>query len=188
MYRRYFKRIFDVVIAVIALLLLWPLMLVLAVLIYLEDRGPVFFRQKRVGAGGREFDLLKFRSMPVGSRDVPSTEAGAMPVTSIGRFIRRTNLEELPQLFSVLRGDMSIVGPRPALATQESLVRIRQQNGSIQCLPGLTGLAQVNSYDGMPEDEKAALDGEYGETVSLGTDTKIIMRTLRYLTRKPPVY
>lgn len=188
MYRRFLKRIFDVVIAVIALAILWPLMLVIALLIYLDDRGPVFYRQKRVGAGGGEFEFLKFRSMPEGSRDVPSTEAGSMRVTRVGRFIRRTNLDELPQLFSVLRGNMSIVGPRPSLAKQASLVRIRQENGASQCLPGLTGLAQVNAYDGMPEDEKAAFDGEYSRRISFSTDAVIMLRTLRYLTRKPPVY
>jgi O-antigen biosynthesis protein WbqP len=188
MYRRFFKRVLDVSIAVLALLLLSPVMLAVALLIYLEDRGSVFFRQIRVGAGGREFEFVKFRSMPEGTRSVPSTEAGSIPVTRVGRFIRRTNIDELPQLFAVIRGEMSLVGPRPALPKQDALCAIRRQNGSIDCLPGMTGLAQVNAYDGMPEEEKAEYDGEYARSLSLMTDLRVILRTFGYLTRKPPVY
>jgi O-antigen biosynthesis protein WbqP len=188
MYRRFFKRVLDVSIAVLALLLLSPVMLAVALLIYLEDRGSVFFRQIRVGAGGREFEFVKFRSMPEGTRSVPSTEAGSIPVTRVGRFIRRTNIDELPQLFAVIRGEMSLVGPRPALPKQDALCAIRRQNGSIDCVPGMTGLAQVNAYDGMPEEEKAEYDGEYARSLSLMTDLRVILRTFGYLTRKPPVY
>jgi O-antigen biosynthesis protein WbqP len=188
MYRRFFKRVFDVTVAVLALILLSPVMLAVALLIYLEDRGSVFFRQRRVGAGGREFEFVKFRSMPEGSESVPSTQAASIPVTHVGRFIRRTNIDELPQLFAVIRGDMSIVGPRPALPKQNALCAFRRQNGSIDCLPGMTGLAQVNAYDGMPEEEKAGYDGEYVRSLSFATDLRVIFRTFGYLTRKPPVY
>lgn len=188
MYSGFLKRAFDITVAAGTLVLLFPLMLVLAVFIKLEDAGPVFFRQQRIGRNGREFEFLKFRSMPIDAENVPSAVASSIKVTRIGKFIRRTNIDELPQLFNVLRGEMSIVGPRPAIASQTALVSMRADNGAENCLPGLTGLAQVNAYDGMPEAEKAAFDGEYAAKVSFMKDLKIIGRTFRYLIRKPPVY
>jgi len=188
MYRSFFKRVLDILIAGTALIVLSPLMLIVAVLIYAEDRGKIFFRQKRVGMNGSEFEFVKFRSMPEGSRNVPSTQAIAIPVTRIGRIIRRTNMDELPQLLAVLRGDMSIIGPRPAIPAQENLFALRKANGAISCLPGMTGLAQVNAYDGMPEAEKAQFDGEYCQNLTFANDMRIIFKTFRYFTRKPPVY
>jgi O-antigen biosynthesis protein WbqP len=126
--------------------------------------------------------------MPVTAANVPSVDASTIKITKIGKFIRRTNIDELPQLFNVIRGEMSIVGPRPAIQSQTALVLQRAENGAENCLPGLTGLAQVNAYDGMPETEKAAFDGEYASGISLIKDLKIIGRTFSYLTRKPPVY
>jgi len=188
MYSGFLKRAFDITVAAGSLILFSPLMAVVAILIKLEDGGPVFFRQKRTGKGGREFEFLKFRSMPVDAANLPSVDAGAIKVTRIGRFIRRTNIDELPQLFNVLRGEMSIVGPRPAIQSQTALLSLRKEHGADNCTPGLTGLAQVNAYDGMPETEKASLDGEYAAGVSFVKDLKIIGRTFSYLTRKPPVY
>lgn len=188
MYRSFLKRLCDIVIAGSALLVLSPVMILVAAIIRLEDGGPAFFRQKRVGKNGIEFEFLKFRSMPVNAANIPKTEAVEIPITKIGRFIRRTNIDELPQLLNILRGDMSVVGPRPAIAAQESLCLMRRENGALTCSPGLTGLAQVNAYDGMPETEKADWDGKYAASVSVLTDLKIIFRTFSYLTRKPPVY
>jgi O-antigen biosynthesis protein WbqP len=188
MYSRSLKRLLDITLAGLALVALAPLMLLVALLIKLEDGGPVHFRQKRVGKGGREFEFLKFRSMPVNAANVPKTQAIEIPITRIGRVIRRTNIDELPQLINILRGEMSIVGPRPAIAAQGALISMRRENGALSCTPGLTGLAQVNAYDGMPETEKAGFDGEYASNVSFANDLKIIGRTFGYLTRKPPVY
>lgn len=188
MYRKFFKRLFDVFLSGSSLAALSPLMLLVSVLIKIEDGGSVLFRQTRVGKNGETFDFLKFRSMPVNAANVPKTEAAAVPITKIGRVIRRTNIDELPQLFNILRGDMSIVGPRPAIPAQEALCRLREESGALDCLPGLTGLAQVNAYDGMPEIEKAQWDGEYAAKLSFLNDLRIILRTFAYLTRKPPVY
>lgn len=188
MYRKFFKRLFDIVMSLSALFFLSPLMLVVAILIYLEDRGTILFKQDRVGQNGEQFKFLKFRSMQMNSANVPKVQAQSIHVTKIGKVIRRANIDELPQLINILRGDMSIVGPRPAIPSQTALCKMREESGALNCLPGLTGLAQVNAYDGMPETEKARWDGEYAETVSFITDSKIILRTFTYLTRKPPVY
>jgi O-antigen biosynthesis protein WbqP len=182
------KRTFDIALAAAALFCLSPLLAITALAVRLEDGGPALFRQQRIGLGGRLFRLVKFRSMPVSTRDVPSTEARSLTVTRVGRLIRRTNIDELPQLFNILKGDMSIVGPRPALQSQTRLTELRRLNGALGCRPGLTGLAQVNSYDGMPEDEKARFDGDYAARVSFGRDISIILRTFVYLTRRPPTY
>jgi len=159
-----------------------------AVAIRLGDGGPALFRQERAGRDGRRFVLLKFRSMPVGTAHVPSTDATTLPVTAVGRLLRRTNLDELPQLLNILAGEMSVVGPRPALATQEELLALRRANGAIGCRPGLTGLAQVSARDGMTVAEKAACDGAYADRLGLWTDLGIIARTVGYLFRPPPVY
>jgi Sugar transferases involved in lipopolysaccharide synthesis len=154
MYVGFFKRVLDITIAAASLIFFSPMMAVVAIMIKLEDGGPVLFRQRRVGKNGREFGFLKFRSMPVNAANVPSVDATKIKVTKIGKFIRRTNIDELPQLFNVLRGEMSIVGPRPAIGSQTALVSMRAGNGAENCLPGLTGLAQVNAYDGMSERKK----------------------------------
>lgn len=188
MYNSLGKRVFDVLTSSIALVCLSPLMLLIAAAIRLGDRGPALFRQERVGPGGRTFTLMKFRSMPVCTTDLPSDQAKDIQITPVGRLIRRTNLDELPQLMNILRGDMSVVGPRPALPSQSELTESRISNGAIACRPGLTGLAQINSYDGMPVREKAEWDGQYASGVSFLTDIGIIARTFGYLLKRPPVY
>jgi lipopolysaccharide/colanic/teichoic acid biosynthesis glycosyltransferase len=187
-YQRYFKRPFDIAASSAALLLLFPILALTALAIRLEDGGRVIFRQRRVGRGGRIFTLLKFRSMPENVGDVPSAVAGRLEITRVGRFIRRTNLDELPQLVNILRGDMSVVGPRPALPSQQRLVDLRTATGAVACAPGLTGLAQIRAYTGMSEDEKAACDAEYASDITLWRDALIIARTVSYLFRPPPVY
>ena len=188
MYSRFFKRFFDVVLAAAALIIFSPLMLLTALAIYFEDRQNVFFRQKRVGRSGQSFICLKFRSMPVNAANVPKTAAGMIKITRVGKFIRRINIDELPQLFNILRGEMSLVGPRPAIPAQHDLCRMRDINGASNCAPGLTGLAQINGYDGMPETEKATWDGNYARKVTLFQDSAIILKTFRHLARKPPIY
>lgn len=187
-YRNCFKRIFDTLSSGVALVVLSPVFLLTALAIRREDGGPVFFRQERVGAEEKPFRIWKFRSMPVDSANVPSAGAASLKITRVGRFIRRTNIDELPQLFNILLGDMSVVGPRPCLPAQQALLEIRRSNGSLKCRPGLTGLAQIRSYDGMPEDEKAKWDGEYAASVSFIRDMRIILATFAYLMKRPPVY
>lgn len=188
MYERHGKRALDIVIAAGAISLLWPLMLAVSVAIKLEDRGPVIYRQARVGKNGGPFELLKYRSMPVRTASIESRHAENLPVTRIGRLIRRLSIDELPQLVCILRGDMSVVGPRPAIADQTLLLELRRSSGAFALRPGLTGLAQVNSFDQMSVDEKAAFDGEYARTVSLIRDLGILLRTVTYLRKPPPTY
>lgn len=178
----------DVLLSGTVLLALSPVLAIIALIIKCEDGGRVIFRQPRLGRDMAPFMLLKLRSMPEDVGDLPSDEARTLPITRIGRVIRRTNIDELPQLVNILRGDMSVVGPRPALPSQAELIELRTGNGASGVRPGLTGLAQVNSYDGMPASRKARYDGQYAARITLWGDIKIILRTFAYLTRPPPTY
>ncbi len=171
-----------------ALVILSPLMLAVALLIKIGDPGPVIFRQQRTGAGGRQFTFYKFRSMPMNTGDIPSDRLGEVKMTTVGRFIRRTNVDELPQLWNIMKGDMSLVGPRPPLPNQIELIELRRANGALDCRPGLTGLAQVSSYDGMSVASKAELDGRYAARMSLREDVSIVLATFGYLLKPPPKY
>ena len=188
MYLRIGKRTVDVFLVFLALLFLWPLMLITAILIKIYDPGPVIFKQLRIGQRGEKFWFYKFRSMPVNAGDIPSDKVRHVEFTWIGRLIRRTNIDELPQLFNILLGDMSIVGPRPPIPSQEELIEIRDKNRSILCRPGLTGLAQIMSYNGMTVQEKAQYDGIYCQDVTFRKDIQIILKTFLYLLKPPPVY
>jgi len=188
MYALIIKRILDVVLATVSLVFLSPIFAFIAVAIRIEDGSPVFFIQERIGRGGKRFRLIKFRSMPTNSQDIPSAEATTLQVTRVGSLIRRSNIDELPQLVNILLGEMSLIGPRPALPSQRKLLALRLENGAMECKPGLTGVAQVKSYDSMPEEEKARYDGEYACCISFMKDTQIFFRTFQYLLRRPPVY
>ena len=188
MYGTFGKRIADVALSGIALVVLSPMLAIIAVIIKCEDGGRVIFRQSRIGRGMAPFMLLKFRSMRENVGDLPSDKARTLPITRIGKVIRRTNLDELPQLVNILRGDMSVVGPRPALPSQVELIELRRANGAFGVRPGLTGLAQVNSYDNMPASHKAQYDGQYAARITLWGEIKIILRTFVYLTKPPPTY
>lgn len=126
--------------------------------------------------------------MPLNNPNVESHQRHLIKITPFGKFIRRTNLDELPQFWNVLIGDMSFIGPRPPIPSQKNLVELRSFNGAIKVKPGLTGWAQVNSYDHMPEKEKARFDGEYADGISLTLDLLILLKTVVYFTRKPPTY
>lgn len=187
-YERREKRAVDLLLAVPVAILSAPLAAIVGLLVWAEDRGPAIFRQVRVGRSGDHFTIRKFRTMPVDTPNIPSASAADARITHVGRILRRTSLDEIPQIMSVLSGDMSVVGPRPPIPVQEKLVALRRNNGSLRLRPGLTGLAQVNSFDGMTEEDKAAWDARYANTVSLTTDLRILMRTVGYLLRKPPQY
>ena len=188
MYRLYGKRLFDVVWATCSLVVLSPLLIIVVCLILLYDPGPVLFSHKRVGRNGFLFRFYKFRSMPVDTPKVPSDCLGDVQLTFIGKFIRRTNIDELPQLFNILKGDMSIVGPRPPLPDQVELISLRRKNGSLDLRPGLTGLAQIRSFSGMNYSQKAFFDGQYANSYGLMLDLRIIIETVAYLFKPPPVY
>ncbi len=188
MYKGFGKRCLDLVVTLLALILIGWFMVLVAIAIRIEDGGPAFFRQRRMGRAKKPFVLLKFRSMPPDSPEKSSASATQVQITRVGRFIRRTNIDELPQFINILRGDMSLVGPRPALPSQTELINFRTAENVYDLLPGLTGMAQINSYDGMPDEQKAYWDSRYKGNISLRTDLQIMIRTLGYLLRPPPVY
>ena len=187
-YRAFGKRIFDTFFSLLALLLLSPLLMAVAMLIKILDPGPVIFRQSRIGRNGESFVFYKFRSMPMSTGDIPSDRIGAVKIGPLGKFIRRTSIDELPQLFNILRGDMSVVGPRPPIASQIKLIETRRANGALLFRPGLTGLAQIRSFDGMTISQKAEYDGIYARSMTFLGDVKIILNTFIYLFKPPPVY
>ena len=175
-----FKFMMDRVFSAIALLLLGPLMALLALAIRLDSAGPAFFRQKRAGRNGRFFTIYKFRTMRKETpHDMPThmLTGANRHITRLGQFMRKSSLDELPQLLNILRGDMSLVGPRPALWNQDDLIALRKSNGSDRIRPGLTGWAQVNGRDELPISRKAELDGEYAANLTLGRDLRILVRT-----------
>ena len=179
---QYFKRFLDVIFSLGGLIILSPLFLVLSLCIRLGSKGPVFFRQKRIGRKCKHFYIIKFRTMRTDTpKDIPThmLENPDQYVTGIGRFLRRTSLDELPQLINILRGEMSFVGPRPALWNQYDLVRLRENTGANSVRPGLTGWAQVNGRDELPIPVKARLDGEYIEKMSLAFDFIVILLTIK---------
>lgn len=183
------KRLFDLLLALCAgLVLLLPLLLV-ALAVRLTSRGPALYWSDRVGRHNRIFRMPKFRSMRVDTPAVAThllTEPGKY-LTPIGSFLRRSSLDELPQLWSIIRGDMSFVGPRPALFNQHDLVALRTQHGVHELLPGLTGWAQVNGRDELPIPQKVALDAEYIQKQSLAFDLRILFLTLAKVLRRDGV-
>ncbi len=175
------KRAFDIVVAACGLAIGWPVLLALAVLVRLTSPGPAIHWSRRVGRGNREFRMPKFRSMRTDTPDV-ATHLLADPgrwVTPVGRVLRKLSLDELPQLWSVLVGDMSLVGPRPALFNQDDLIALRTAAGVERLRPGVTGWAQVNGRDELPIAEKVRLDAEYLARGSLAFDLAIIVATVR---------
>lgn len=188
MYKSFFKRLIDVFLAFIVIVLLSPLLIIISLIIKFQDGGPVLFKQDRVGKNKVLFRIYKFRSMPVNTANVESHEVNKITITPFGKLIRRTNIDELPQFFNIMKGDMSLIGPRPCIPSQENLINLRYEGGAYSCLPGLTGLAQVNSYDNMPNEVKAKYDNEYANTISLMNDMKIVLNTFIYLTKEPPAY
>lgn len=174
------KRLFDLIMAVLAALILGLPLVLVAFLVKLTSKGPVLYWSDRVGRNNRIFRMPKFRSMQVGTPAVAThlLVDPAVHLTPIGSFLRKSSLDELPQLWSILKGDMSFVGPRPALFNQEDLISLRTRYAVHELLPGLTGWAQINGRDELPIPEKVKLDAEYLHRRSLGFDVLILWRTL----------
>ena len=175
------KKILDRVLAMIGMILLSPVFLILIVAIRLDSKGPVLFRQKRVGIHKTHFYILKFRTMRTDTpKDMPThlLENPEQYITKTGRFLRKTSLDELPQIINILKGDMAIVGPRPALWNQFDLIAERDKYGANDVLPGLTGWAQVNGRDELPIPLKVKLDGEYVEKMGFVMDVKCLVKTV----------
>ena len=187
-YNRFIKYILDFLMVCIAIIFLSPLMIITSLVIFIEDGWPIIFVHSRIGRSGKMFSMYKFRSMKKQTPLVESKIADQEMITRTGRIIRRWNIDELPQLFNVLLQQMSLVGPRPTLPQQKNLNELRTVNGSSELRPGLTGLAQVKSYDGMSEEIKARYDKMYLQEISFSTDIKIILKTFKYLLKRPPKY
>lgn len=181
MYQKFGKRLVDILLSGCGIVVLAPVYLGVAIAIKIDDPGPVFFRQKRVGIHKTHFEILKFRTMKMETpKDVPThlLENPEQYITRVGRVLRKTSLDELPQIFQIFRGKMSIIGPRPALWNQFDLIEERDKYGANDVRPGLTGWAQINGRDELPIDVKARFDGEYVEKISFLFDCRCFFGTI----------
>jgi O-antigen biosynthesis protein WbqP len=180
-YRKYIKRVLDVILSFIGIIVLSPIFIILIISIKFDSKGPVLFKQLRIGKDKSEFYILKFRTMKVDTpKDTPThlLKDPESYITRVGKFMRRTSLDELPQILNILKGEMSIIGPRPCLWNQFDLIAERDKYGANDIYPGLTGWAQINGRDELPIDIKAKLDGEYVDKLSFGFDMKCFFGTI----------
>ena len=196
MYDRVVKRLIDLVLALIGIVVLAIPMLVIAIIIKIDDPGPVFFRQNRIKKGKGTFPLLKYRSMKMSTPHDMPTHMLSNPeqyITKVGAFLRKSSLDELPQLFNILIGQMSIIGPRPALWNQDDLIAERDKYGANDIRPGLTGWAQINGRDAIEIEDKARLDGYYAEQLrkggltAFGMDVKCFFGTITSVLKREGV-
>lgn len=181
MYQTVVKRLLDIILSLLGMVILSPLILILIIAIKLDSRGPVLFKQRRVGIHKNHFNILKFRTMKVNTPKNTPTHLLDNPdqyITRVGKFLRKTSLDELPQIWNIFVGDMSIIGPRPALWNQYDLIAERDKYGANDVLPGLTGWAQINGRDELPIDVKAKLDGYYVKNISFTMDLKCFIGTI----------
>ena len=190
MYRKYGKRLLDILLSACGIVVLSPVYLLIALAIKIDDPGPVFFRQKRVGLHKSHFHILKFRTMKMSSpHDVPThlLEDPEQYITRVGKFLRKTSLDELPQILQIFTGKMAIIGPRPALWNQFDLIALRDAVGANDVRPGLTGWAQINGRDEIPIEQKAALDGEYVKNLSFLFDCRCFFGSITAVLKRDGV-
>lgn len=181
------KSLLDFILSLIALILLLIPWLIISIFIRLESKGSILFKQKRVGKNKKTFTIYKFRTMRIDTpKDMPThmLENAKSYITKTGKFLRKTSLDELPQIINILKGDMSIIGPRPALWNQDDLIKERDKYGANNIRPGLTGWAQINGRDELEVPVKAKLDGEYVQKMSLWFDIKIFFETIAKVFRE----
>nr|MBO4517904.1 sugar transferase [Clostridia bacterium] len=181
MYKHFFKRLIDVLLSGVGIIVLLPFWLILFIAIKVDSKGPIFFKQKRIGIHKKTFNILKFRTMRIDTpHDVPThmLENPEQYITRVGKFLRKTSLDELPQIFNIFVGQMAIIGPRPALWNQDDLVAERDKYGANDVKPGLTGWAQINGRDELEIDDKAKLDGEYVKRQSFLFDCRCFFGTI----------
>lgn len=181
MYKSIIKRMIDFILSLVGLIILSPLFIIISIIIKSTSKGPILFKQKRVGKNKKHFNILKFRTMRIDTpKDCPThlLENPDQYITGIGKFLRKTSLDELPQIINILKGDMSIIGPRPALWNQYDLIEERDKYKANDIYPGLTGWAQINGRDELEIDVKAKLDGEYVERISFLFDIKCFFGTI----------
>lgn len=180
-YKPVFKRLIDIILSGLAIIILIPFWIIIVVAIKIDSKGPIFFKQKRVGIHKKTFTILKFRTMRVDTpHDMPThmLENPEQYITKVGRFLRKTSLDELPQIFNIFAAQMSIIGPRPALWNQDDLIAERDKYGANEVKPGLTGWAQINGRDELEIPVKAKFDGEYVQKMSLFFDIKCFLGTI----------
>lgn len=180
MYRGFLKRFIDLIFSLICFIILLPLFIIIAIIIKVTSKGPVFFRQKRIGKGKKIFTICKFRTMRADTpKDIPTHmfENSESYITSIGNFLRKTSLDEMPQILNIIKGDMSLIGPRPALYNQDDLVEERDKYNANDIRPGLSGLAQIKGRDTLEIAVKAKYDGDYVKNYSFFLDVKLFLLT-----------
>ena len=180
MYRKIVKRFLDIILSGFGLILLSPLFLIISITIKLDSKGPVFFKQKRIGIQKTQFYIIKFRTMHTNTpKDTPThmLKDSEQHITRVGKILRKTSLDELPQIINIFIGQMSIIGPRPALWNQDDLIAEREKFGANDVLPGLTGWAQINGRDELPIEVKAKYDGEYVKKMSFLFDIRCFFGT-----------
>lgn len=181
MYKSIIKRMIDFILSLAGLVILLPIFIIISIIIKCTSKGPILFKQKRIGKNKKHFNILKFRTMRIDTpKDCPThlLENPDYYITGIGKFLRKTSLDELPQIINILKGDMSIIGPRPALWNQYDLIKERDKYKANDIYPGLTGWAQINGRDELEIDVKAKLDGEYVERISFLFDIKCFFGTI----------
>lgn len=187
---KFFKRTLDIVLSFLGMIVLSPFFLLLVLAIKLDSKGPVLFKQKRIGLHKKHFYILKFRTMRIDTpKDTPThlLENPEQWITKVGKFLRKTSLDELPQIWNIFVGDMSIIGPRPALWNQYDLIEERDRYGANDVLPGLTGWAQIHGRDELPIAKKAELDGYYVQHLSFGLDVRCFFGTIKSVVKSEGV-
>ena len=187
---KFLKRTLDIVLSFLGMIVLSPFFLLLVLAIKLDSKGPVLFKQKRVGLHKKHFYILKFRTMRIDTPKDTPTHLLKNPeqwITKVGKFLRKTSLDELPQIWNIFVGDMSIIGPRPALWNQYDLIEERDRYGANDVLPGLTGWAQIHGRDELPIAKKAELDGYYVQHLSFGLDVRCFFGTIKSVAKSEGV-
>jgi O-antigen biosynthesis protein WbqP len=180
-YKTYVKRLIDFILSLVGLIVLSPFFLFMIITIKLDSKGPILFRQRRIGKDKSEFYILKFRTMKIDTPKDTPTHLLANPesyITRVGKFMRKTSIDELPQILNIIKGEMSIIGPRPCLWNQYDLIAERDKYGANNIYPGLTGWAQINGRDELPIEIKAKLDGEYVKKMCFLFDIRCFLGTI----------
>ena len=190
MYRRFLKRFFDLLLAIFLFLILLLPLLIIALIVKLTSKGPILFIQERYGRNSRPFKLYKFRSMTDSAPQIANSKFTDIQnyITPVGMFIRKTSLDELPQLWNIIKGDMSFIGPRPLAITDIEVIKLRKQNGGDSVLPGISGLAQVNGRNKLSDDGKAAFDAKYVAKLSFQLDALLVIETIACVLKRDGVF
>lgn len=190
MYRRFLKRFFDLLLAIFLFLILLLPLLIIALIVKLTSKGPILFIQERYGRNSRPFKLYKFRSMTDSAPQIANSKFTDIQnyITPFGMFIRKTSLDELPQLWNIIKGDMSFIGPRPLAKTDEKVLSLRKQNGADQVLPGISGLAQVNGRNNLSDEDKAAYDAKYAARLNFRIDMLLTVKTFVSVLKRDGIF